>query len=306
MSLKMLHDSSRKFIVGLCVVAFATMTKADDTAKYDLKFQFKQGEKLHYFVRHTMTMYTKFSRGETTDKNEVNEKKHFRIVKVLPDGTAELQTVFDHVRMSATFGENEPVLFDSKWQDKEVPVQFRTVKDNIQKPQAIFTIAPTGELKKLTQVDPSAAAPESEDGTVDQNQNILFPLPANPISVGDSWKETLVVKVMVNKEIQRDVKLLRTYKLDAVKDDMASISFATSILSPVSNPQIRGQLIQRTPSGTIQFDIAKGQMASRVAKTDQSVVNALGEQTVLRAASERVENRVKPEIATAGLESDTE
>ena len=86
--------------------------------------------------------------------------------------------------------------------------------------------------------------------------------------------------------------MLRQYELTSVSDGIATIKFRTSILALLNEPKIQGQLAQQTPSGTIEFDIEHGWIRSRKSITNETVVNALGQQTVLQVVGESTEKLI--------------
>jgi len=51
--------------------------------------------------------------------------------------------------------------------------------------------------------------------------------------------------------------------LESVSGNLATIRMRTVEIPPVQDPQIRTQLVQRTPEGTITFDIDRGLTRSR-------------------------------------------
>jgi hypothetical protein len=78
--------------------------------------------------------------------------------------------------------------------------------------------------------------------------------------------------------------MLRTYKLAAVNGNDATIEFRTSILTPIEDPALSAQLIQRETSGKLTFDLSAGLITGRSSSVDRTVVNPFGPKTSLRAA----------------------
>jgi hypothetical protein len=99
----------------------------------------------------------------------------------------------------------------------------------------------------------------------------------------------------VGGNLQRDVELSRRYALEQVEGDLATISMKMSVLTPINDPIVRGQLIQRTPSGEIVFDLKRGLIVSRSQKLDKIEVGVAGNDSSVRAVSEYNERMLSPE-----------
>jgi hypothetical protein len=84
------------------------------------------------------------------------------------------------------------------------------------------------------------------------------------------------------------------YRLAEVTDGKAKITYRTVVLTPIEQPTIAAQLIQREVEGTIVFDIDRGLIESRDARLDRSVVGAFGPQSTMHAESRYKERLVSP------------
>ena len=203
--------------------------------------------------------------------------------------------------MKANVG-GQPIDYDSTKPDAKVPHAFASIVESIGKPQVRVRMSPQGKLLTMSRLnDEGKAGPKVSASAIpanDPSHNFLVTFPKEPVAIGATWSDELTVNVVVTKEINREIKLLRTFELTQVKDNIATMKVATSIKSKVNNPAILTQLIQRTPSGTVTFDIANGRIASRDMKTDRSVINGLGSNTVFRAVSHRTEKLATAPNAT--------
>ena len=77
---------------------------------------------------------------------------------------------------------------------------------------------------------------------------------------------------------------------------------------PINDPELSKQLIQQTPTGSIEFDIERGLVHSYTSIINQTAINALGSETVLQVAGEATEKLVSIDgaaIATSLTESPT-
>ncbi|MFM8478098.1 MAG: hypothetical protein ACKOEO_20115, partial [Planctomycetaceae bacterium] len=82
---------------------------------------------------------------------------------------------------------------------------------------------------------------------------------------------------------------LRTYRLDKLTGDMAQISFRSSLRSPSRSTVIHSQLIQATPSGSFEFDVRRGVMLSREFRYSETVIGALGAESLLASVGTQTE-----------------
>ena len=108
-----------------------------------------------------------------------------------------------------------------------------------------------------------------------------MPLPENPVAVGDTWREMIPVNVRVTEEISRQINLLRTFRLESVENGIAMISFRSSVEAAEKSPTMRSQLIKATPKGTLTLDIDRGLMLKREIRYDETVLNAIGPNSVV-------------------------
>jgi len=291
-----------RLLTAPILLALASVALADAPKQWKLAYKFVPGQSVHYEVHQKMEMSTVFQETKSEQKNDVWERKHYRVINVEADGTAELETVIDHVKMKAETGDRS-IDYDSSDPDSKVPITFAGIVETIGKPRVRVRMSPHGQLITLSRInDEGEAGPKVSASAVPENDpshNFLVSFPKESVAIGSTWSEELTVSVVVTKDVKREIKLLRTYELTSVENDVAMLKVVTSIKTKVNSPAILAQLIQRTPSGTVKFDIANGRIASRDMKTDKRVVNGLGANTVFRAVSHRTEKlATAPETST--------
>jgi hypothetical protein len=101
------------------------------------------------------------------------------------------------------------------------------------------------------------------------------------------------------------VKKVRTrqkFTLDAVSDDLATITVDSQVLTPIHDPAIEAQLIQRMSSGTIRFDISAGRVLSQQLDLDRHVIGFSGASSSMHYVTRFSEKLLKtpaPETARA-------
>ncbi len=277
-----------------------------DREKYLLRYKFRPNQFVHYTVEHVSTFTSHYPAGKEVAYNETQTQKHFRVVAIDERGNATLELMIDRVKMTARFNEGEKVVFDSQDTTKRPP-QFQHVMNSVGKPTARFKFAPHGKLLKVvSSIAPQQdacgqGAAQQKEAANDASRNFLVVFPEEPIQVGDEWKDRIQACVNVTKKLKKQITLQRRYRLESVKAPLATISLRTSVLTPVNEPMIRAQLIQREPKGTIVFDIEQGRIVSRELKIDKVVVGAAGPKSSIRAVSLRREKLINgPAIAQKG------
>lgn len=109
----------------------------------------------------------------------------------------------------------------------------------------------------------------------------LMPLPEHAVAVDETWREVIPVNVRVTEEISRKINILRTFRLESVEDGIATISFRSSVEAAVKSPTMRAQLIKATPKGTLTIDIERGVMLKREIRYDETVLEAIGQNSVV-------------------------
>lgn len=268
-----------------------------------LQYKFQPGQFFHYEVADHVRYVTQQAGNafETLQRND--SAKHYRVVTIEEDGSALLEPIIDRIRMSAKLPEKPLVEFDSA-KDKLAPPEFQRHKETVGKPMARFLFTPSGELKSVklieANVPPAVAAAAAK---ADPKMSFLVPLPTEPIAVGHRWRQKYNESISAGQGLYQPVPMLRQFELIGIADGIATIKFKTSILALLNDAKAQGQLAQQTPSGTIEFDIERGLIRTRKFVTNETVLNAFGQQTLLQVSGESIEKLVPHEavIQPAGF-----
>ena len=217
---------------------------------------------------------------------------HLRVVTVDEQGLALVEPVIDSTRMSAKLHDKNEVVFDSATDVAETPPEFRAVRESIGRTVARFQVDPCGKLVKAIIVD-LLAPPSLREAAekLDLRFNYLPPLPATPVSVGGKWREDFSTLV-VNEGLKQPLPIRRIYELTGVADGIAVIKFKTLILTPVNDPEVEKQVLQLTPTGTIEFDLERGLVRSYKATINRTAINAFGPQSLMRVTGEATDSLV--------------
>jgi hypothetical protein len=280
----MLRPLVRLALLMVAVLAgllLATPIRAED-APQELRFRFTKGEKIHFSVRHRMQMEVEFAAASEDVASVANSIRHFQVIDVDAEGNATLEIVNDRAFMTARKS-GEIATYDSTRPEEEVPPQFAMVAAMIGRPWVQIKVSPLGAVLGITSLQGDAV----ENAKVAEQQfEVLFALPKEPVAVGKEWRETLDVEVTVPPgPLKQIVKLQRRYQLDELKDGMATISVKTIPISAGIDSQKEGQLIHKLWDGQIVFDVAQGRMVRRVQKINKEVAGFSEGQGLLKVKS---------------------
>ncbi len=266
----------------------------ESVQRYKLAYVFTTGQVVHLASEFQAQMSVRFKEAKQVDKNSSKLWKHYTVISVAPDGTGTLELQLDKAHQQVQFGDNPPEIFksdDPKYHHRK----FRDTLAKIGHPTAVIDYSPQGKLLQV--VEPSGdkkIAPRKRPPQ--DHQGFLIPLPAEPVAVGDTWKDPFQQEVGIKGGLKRAIDMVRVYELESVEGDLAKISFKTSILTPVNNEEILAQLSQRQTEGTITFDMQKGLIVAKLITVNESVVNAFGEGTSLHTATKLTESVASSEV----------
>lgn len=265
-----------------------------DKSRYLLAYQFKPTQRVFYDVVQNTEITTQRDNIVEKVTNSSKARKHYRVVTIVKGTHGILEPVIDNVEMSAQFGDNDPIRYDSKLGNVP-PKEFASIHKTIGKPRTRFEFAANGELIETIPLKTAVEADRSSAAKNDPGQNFLIVFPDQPIGIGHTWSDKIQVKVSVSKTLRRRMTLVREYKLESVKQGKAVISLRTLVLERVDDPMIRAQLIQLEPKGTIEFDLEQGLIVKRTLDTDGMVIGIYGNNSSMSAVGHMVERLVSPQ-----------
>lgn len=280
----------RAAFLSVLSVCFVTphATSADDS--YLIQYKFRPGQFAHYQVETESTMKLTARQTRQTLHKSKSTRKHFRVVSVDENGTAVLETVLDHVVMKAQSDDEEPVVFDSEDRDQS-PGAFKDIANAIGKPTARVRFDSSGRVRNVLPVNGRKPVIDDESKFA-----FLVPMPTEPIEIGHTWKDDFKIQVSVDPRLRspltRPIQIRREYRLEKIESDLAVISFRTFPLSVEKNPHIQTQLIQRSISGSIQFDLKKGLIVEWKSEGTGEVFNPFGQSSSMQAELKSVERYV--------------
>jgi hypothetical protein len=239
-----------------------------------LRYHFERGQFVHYEVASKSKMILQAKQEVQTISEKRSTRKHYRVVSVDENGNAVLEPVIDHVVMEAQSDNEDPIVFDSD-SPEPVPSQFTTVSETVGRVQVRV---------------------RSSKSTDEESHKFLITFPEEAIALGESWDDDFTVKVSIavefKKPLYKTVTIRRRYTLDSVDGDIARISFATYPLSVDRDPQVEMQLVQRSLTGDVEFDLKKGVIRKWSSSGSGQVFNVFGPRSSAQASSSNIERLV--------------
>src|SRR5262245_19229129 len=274
---------------------------AEDTSsppagpKYALTYKFRPGEVIRTQVWHRANSETTISGTTQTVETTSGSIKVWRIQDVDRQGGITFEHSVESVDMRQKVGGRQEITYNSTT-DKEPPQAYAAVAKEVGVPLIVVTIDPTG--KTLKRVDKRAAPPADA-----ASSQIVVPLPAEPVSVGENWNVPQDVTVTLEGGETKVIKTRQHYTLEKVANGVATISVATQVLTPMSNPKIQSQVSQRLTQGTVRFDIDQGRVISQRLDLDERVLGFHGADSSVHFVGRFTEEYLPPAAKTAAKAS---
>jgi hypothetical protein len=258
---------------------------------YSLGYKFHPGEVLRWKVVHRAKIKTTVSGTTQTAETVSQSVKVWRVKEVSPDGTVTFDNLVENVDMRQNVTGREEVRFNSQT-DEKPPAGFEAVAQSIGVPISTITMNGQGTIVRRQQREARAAASNQEG-------QMTVPLPAHPIAIGESWSFPYEIQVPLANGTVKKVKTVQKFTLAEVKAGIAEIEVATQILTPIHDPAIEAQLIQRASSGSVRFDVEAGRVIGQQMDVDKVVVGFQGEASSLHYLSRFTEDFLGEETKTA-------
>jgi hypothetical protein len=222
--------------------------------------------------------------------------KAWRIQDVREDGTVTFQNSFEWVDMCHKYSGSQEVRYNSQT-DKKPPHGFEDTAQQVGVPLALVTMDSRGQIV-ARQRNSKLKAPAGES-----EGPMTVPLPAEPVAVGQVWSLPSELALPMPGGMVKKIKTMQKFKLAGVEDGVATIELNTVILTPIHDPSIEVQLIQRDSSSTIRFDIEAGRVIGQQVDIDKRVVGFRGEASSLhylgRVNEEALGESASPAVVAA-------
>lgn len=256
---------------------------------YLLAYKFAAGDEIRTKVVHLVTVETKIRGTEQTASTRSVSTKLWRIKRIEESGNIVFEHSVEHVDMwEKTTGRAE-VRYDSA-QDPMPPQNYGQIAASIGKVLSVVTMDPHGRIVAREDKQPSF-----NPGIGD----LTIPFPAQPVKAGATWSIPDEIKVRLEDGTLKKIATRQQYQLEKVEAGLATISVATQVLTPVSDPKVQSQLVQRMQKGTIKFDVDAGRLVHKQMDLDESVFAFSGPDSHMQYLARFTEEPVTAEATAA-------
>jgi len=257
---------------------------------YSLRYKLHAGEEIRTRVSQLATIETTISGSTQTTQMISLSTKLWRIKSVDKSGNITLEHVVENVDMRNEMSGRQEIHYNSQT-DQKAPPGYEDVAKSLNTPLTVVTIDPAGTV---------ISRDEKHRPALDASGSVLvMPLPKEPAAIGTAWMLPNEVTVALEDGTVKKIQTRERYELEEVKNGIATIGVETQILTPVSNPKIRAQLIQRLWKGHIRFDIDAGRMASQRTDLDERVLSFSGPDSSMHYVARFTEELLPAETKTA-------
>lgn len=296
----------RNLLRGMAAASLAAMVAfsaaAGEAEKYTLRYKFHPGETLRWNVEHQSKVRATVS-GSTQETETLSISVNaWKVADVQPDGTATFEHRVEWVDMRQTLTGRKEVRYDSRTGGKP-PVGFEDAARSVGVPLSIVTMDPQGKVLQRRDTKPRPAVAQAKsavDKSAPQNEGwITIPLPDGQVPVGYTWSLPQDFDVPLPGGGVKKVKAVQQFTLEGVKTGVATIRVSTEILTPVSDPAVESQLVQRETAGTVRFGIDEGRVLGQQMDIDKHVVGFRGDASSIHYENRFSERLLAEEARTA-------
>lgn len=308
---------TRQRIRGFILAALLGVATADSPVPADepeesspqvvswkLQYRFRHGAVVHFHTKSRSNLQVRAREVSQLLRESRETYKHYRVVAVNKDGSAVLEPMIDRAIMQARADDSRPIVWDSRSKAK-VPMRFQTVARNVGRPVVRVRYKSNGEVEEVLPISGSKDELKPDAASY----GFLVRLPDEAVSIGDSWNDDFATRVTANPEVsrklQKEVEIRRVYTLKKVKDGVAEIGFDTFVKKLIRDPAIKAQLISRSLTGTVKFDLKRGLILEWASAGSGEVFNPYGSSSYLQSSLSSVEKFVanpqplrKPVVST--------
>lgn len=228
---------------------------------YTLAYKFQAGDENRTKVVHLVTVETKIKGTTQTAKTRSVSTKIWRIKEIDPQGQIVFEHVVDHVEMWSSVSGRQEIRYDSS-SSEPPPSGYEQVADSVGKVLATVTMTPHGRVMARTNSQPQFNPGIGE---------LTIPFPDQPVKIGATWSIPDELKIRLDDGTLKRVQTRQQYKLVSVEAGVATISVESQVLTPVNEPKVQAELVQRLQHGSIKFDLDAGRLIHKQLDMDEEV-----------------------------------
>jgi hypothetical protein len=238
-----------------------------------LRYRFRVGDRIDMDVAHRALTETTMNGVVQTVETMTDSRKTWQVVSVDDAGRATLEHSVDDVVMTSRTSDKGEVRWASAG-TADPPPGYEGVRQSLGVTLSRMVIDPTGRVLDRRELRP---CPPSSTGDL-----VVVPLPEEPVAEGADWIVPQEVVVDLPGNLRKAVRTRLRYRLESIRDGIATISVDTTVLTPVDDPRLESRLIERIWNGTIEFDVDRGLVVRRTTGIDRRVVGFEGAESSVR------------------------
>ena len=227
-----------------------------------LRYKFHAGQLLRWKIEHLVTVKTKIQGTIQKAETRSLSTKAWRVISVNSEGEAVYAHMVEDVDMWQKVTGRQEIRYNSKTDDKPPP-------DYVNAAAAVGVTLSTITLSaKGTVIERNnrRGMPDSK------NAPVTMPLPERSVKIADKWDQPYGIPVRKHDGTLIHIQARQVFQLDKVVAGLATISLKSEVLTPVNDPRIEAQLVQRLLNGTIKFDIDAGRVQRQRMASKASVL----------------------------------
>lgn len=257
----------------IAMTAVALADPAEPATGILLRYAFHSGEAISSRVEHRALTETTMNGVTEAVETMTDSTRTWHVVAVDKDKVATLEQSVDDVTMTSRSSTQGEVRWTSAG-DAEPPPGYEAVRASLGVPLVRLRVAADGRVLERREIRPCPAAATGD--------LVIVPLPDEPVEPGHVWTVPDEIIVEVPAGPRKAVRTRLRYRLEGIRDGVATIAVDTTVLTPLDDPRLEARLLERIWDGTIRFDIEDGRVISRRTAIDRRVVGFGGPQSSVR------------------------
>jgi hypothetical protein len=266
---------------------------APDPQHYLLRYGFQPGETVRWEVTHQSHVRTNISGTEQTAESLTTSVKTWQVSEVDAEGNVTFVYSIESVRMRQKITRRQELTYDSTT-DATPPPAFEGTAALVGKPLVTLTMDARGQVLRREDLVERA-------GGTEQDQ-LTMTLPEAAVAVGGQWSFPEEIVVRLREGGTRRIRVRQQGTLEAVENGVAVLRMQTQIITPLSDPEVEAQLVQRETSGTVRFDIDQGRIVAQQIDVDKQVHEFSGPESLMHCRTRFVERLLGDAPPTARVD----
>lgn len=257
---------------GLSAKLQAAAKKVADSQTFELRYRMSPQEVVRWKVTHLATVATKIRGTEQTEKSRSVSTKVWKVADVDDHGNITFVHFVENVDMWQSVSGRDDIRYNSTT-DTVPPPQYEQVAKSLGVPLATITITPHGRIVQRDNAQPTFNTGIGE---------LTVPLPEGPIKIGDQWQIPDELKARMEGGAIKRIQTRQVYRLEKIESGVATISVRTQVITPLNDPKIESQIVERLKNGTVKFDMDAGRLLSKQMDLDKEIVGFQGADSLMQ------------------------